>query len=83
MNIQEATKKAMEIDGYITGGLVGNFNKILVIKPTNTDNLCILCADKNHRCRGWQPCASDLMSDKWETITEKDFEVLSAKCNIF
>ena len=82
MNIQEAVKKAVEIDGYITGGVAG-FKHFIFIKPTDGANCCIVYASKNHSRRGWQPQASDLMSDNWEVVTEEEFLTLSKKNNLF
>lgn len=83
MNIQEATKKAIEINGYITGGMNKSLRNFIFIKPTDGINLCILCTDKNHSRRGWQPYASDLLSDNWEVVTEEEFLSLSTKNNLF
>ena len=79
MNIQEATTKAMEIDGYIVGGL---HTDKLFVKPTNTVDRCYLCVDKNHSRRGWQPRASDLISNDWEAVTEEDFLSLSERYSL-
>lgn len=73
MNICEATKKAVEINGYITRDFKDIPENAVFIKPTDTENNCILTLDISHFRRGWQPCASDLMSESWKVVTEKEF----------
>lgn len=74
MNIQEATKKAVEIDGYITGG---GFKNVVFIKPTDGVDCCIAFLNKDNSRRGWEPYASDLISDDWEAVTKEAFLSLS------
>lgn len=76
MNIQEATKKALEDNKCIT--IPTDEGKIwFKIKPTNDpEENCILMwedgtpAQKNicALSHGWQPNANDLMSDEWIVI---------------
>ena len=78
MNIQEATKKAVVIDGYITGGRK-EFKNTVFIKPMDGNGGCIVCINKDNSRRGWQPYAGDLMSDNWEVVTKEDFLSLSLR----
>lgn len=82
MNIQEATKKAVEIDGYIVKSEEDG-KKVIFIKPTNGIDCCVVNVTKNHSRRGWQPTASDLISDEWEVVTEEDFLALSERNSTF
>ncbi|MEB4814613.1 Thoeris anti-defense Tad2 family protein [Bacillus thuringiensis] len=73
MNIQEATKLAMEQQKFISRIYFINTFKVK-IKPTNGYVLCEsypLNADEigapNPR-RGWQPKAEDLVADDWVVI---------------
>jgi len=75
MNIQKATKKCMEIDGYITRkSWGGRFS--FYLEPTNTPLCCI--AD-SHRVSGphprWNPNADDLMADDWIVMDENSTPV--------
>ena len=75
MNIQEATKKALEENKCITiphNGIIW-----FKIKPTNNpDENCILLSKNNKEARksicalshGWQPDADSLISDDWIVI---------------
>lgn len=82
MNIQDAVKKALEINGYITGS-DKHLKNFLFIKPTDGINCCIVCVTKKRSRRGWQPYARDLISDDWEVVTKKDFLTLSKKNELF
>lgn len=76
MNIQEATKKAMEEDAYITrreNQRYSGYSRIGVIKPSNSHDTCaIMTLDEKGRtenyCRNWNPTADDLMADDWYVI---------------
>ena len=81
MNIQKAVRKAVEMNGYITG--TEHFKNKVFIKPTDTKDLCICCVNKDYSRRGWQPCASDLIADDWDAISEEEFLSLSMQNNIF
>lgn len=83
MQISEAVKKAVETGGYITGGFAGAFKDCVFIKPTDGPNCCIICLTKNRMRRGWQPSASDLMSDSWQVVSPEEFLTLSSSCNLF
>ena len=71
MNIQEAVKRASEIDGYI---VCDNW-PFVAIKPTDTPDGCMgystMRRDKAPYKR-WQPNAGDLVSDKWRVIKAID-----------
>lgn len=73
MYIHEAVKKAMEIDGYMY--LIVDGIRTGYMKPTETS--CILYHGDKKSPSGWQPRASHLLSDKWEIISEKSYELLS------
>lgn len=91
MNIQEATKKAMEENGYITRkgdrrfGYITPYGgyRIGVIKPSNSHDTCaIMTLDEKGRtknyCRNWNPTADDLMADDWSVVhisENKQFEL--------
>ena len=70
MNIQEATRKAIESNGYIT--CTSEFwHGIIKIEPTNTPDCCILFKldDKDALPqRGWQQQARHLLSDDWAVV---------------
>lgn len=62
MNIQEATKKAMENNKCIT-----RKSKQLLVKPTNGWDRCLLIhLTKKEYAQRWNPSASDLMAMDWE-----------------
>ena len=75
MNIQEATKKAMERNCYIAREIMENGNAYLptAIKPTNSYARCIIYTfDRQgkeiHHCKNWEPTADDLIADDWVLI---------------
>lgn len=76
MNIQDATKRALLLNGYITGS-DKKLRNFLFIKPTDGVNCCIIYVTKDRCCRGWQPHARDLVSNNWEVVTEEEFLQLS------
>ena len=79
-NIYEATVTALDIDGYI----VNTDRSFLFIKPTNeTRELCKICIGENNSARGWQPSATDLISQNWSAVTEQEFLALSSKRGFF
>lgn len=80
MYIHEAVKKAVEMNGYITG--TKHFKNQVFIKPTDTSKRCICFLNKNHSRRGWEPGASDLMSDDWDVVSEEEFLFLLSKNNL-
>lgn len=73
MNIIEATRKALECDGYITRWYFGDM-WVSAIKPTNTHNCCILfsAVRTNSPARCWNPTADDILCNEWEVVTEKN-----------
>ena len=77
MNIQEAVKKAVEIDGVICRESVyrpylENFN---VIKPTNSYHTCMVISvmrGKAYRgAKDWNPSADDLVSNDWNVLRDE------------
>ncbi len=76
MNIQEATKKALEDGGliYRTSTKLANEARNGGIFPTNTYDTCILVVmDKGvpkKSCRAWNPTADDLVANDWEVVKE-------------
>lgn len=75
MNIQDATKKAMAEDKYIT--IPSDNGKIYFkLKPTNTKKNIIAFNEHNAPVKsrkptlfhGWQPNADDLISDDWQVV---------------
>ena len=75
MNIIEATKKAVEQNGYMTPG--DEFKNVIFIKPTDTCDNCIITGIESPPRRGWQPHAKDLLSNDWEFVTKEEFLSLS------
>ena len=67
VNIQEATKVALEEGKFITRVCFKNHAKI---QPTNGIGGCILSTtDNSAQPRGgWQPSAEDLTADDWKVI---------------
>lgn len=69
MNIYEATKLALETDGYI----VSDKFPSLAIKPTNTPGGCLVQLKGEARIgKRWQPHAEDLVSENWQVIRTID-----------
>lgn len=73
MNIQDATKLALEKDLYIVRES-SIFRKYSRIKPTDTPDCCIVYRTKYAKQRDgeksilgkrWNPDASDLIADDW------------------
>lgn len=69
MNIQEAVKKAMKTNSFITCTTSIGYRHFK-IKPTDTLGCCmVIPLDLNAPpTRGWQPKAEDLISDNWIVI---------------
>ena len=67
MNIQEATKLAMEQNKFISRlHFIKTFK--VKIKPTNTYELCgsyPINPNEFKPRRAWNPCADDLIADDW------------------
>lgn len=74
MNIIEATRKAIECDGYIVR-LYGGATWASAMKPTNSHDCYILHStiQPGRLARCWSPTADDILRDDWEVITTKDF----------
>lgn len=70
MNIQNAIKKALEINGCIKRRNLHHSRTL--IKPTNSYDCCIIFIrnKENQQSRYWNPTADDLIADDWEVITE-------------
>lgn len=77
MNIQEATIKAIKINGIICrkSSIRKDMTVGAVVKPTNTYNCCILLVYRDGKpersSRYWNPTADDLMADDWEVLRDK------------
>lgn len=73
MNIIEATRKALECDGYITR-LYGGAVWVSAMKPTNTHDcyICFSAVRRDRPLRCWNPTADDILRDDWMVITEKN-----------
>lgn len=67
MNIQEATKLAVEQNKFITRD---EFKGYIKIQPTNRTGNCIISTTDNsgEPRGGWQPHADDLSADDWKVI---------------
>lgn len=74
MYIHEAIKARTQDEPFITrqswtedyGAYAWQGAKIL---PTNTPDCCLtLTRYSRTPCRGWQPCAVDLLADDWITV---------------
>ncbi len=66
MNIQEATKKAVECGGYI---VPKKWAGRIKIRPTNSSNCCLVYSKNHAPCPRWEPDAEDLMADDWTVTT--------------
>lgn len=65
MYIHEAVELAMKSGKHIALETLPGI-KIL---PTNGIDCCVVKeADGSRPCRGWEPQADDLMSDKWKIV---------------
>lgn len=66
MNIQEATKQAVAEGKQITriNAWWGGGESGIKIRPTDTDECCIVSIAKNEVPR-WNPQAEDLTADDW------------------
>ena len=68
MNIQKAVEEAMKIDGFIVSP---RWKGLVHIKPTNSQNGCILYGEGQAPGPRWQPRAKELMANDWEVTTEE------------
>ncbi len=69
MNIQDATKKAVESGGFITRH---SWRGHVQIKPTNVPEHCLVYTIwEKFPFQRWEPDADDLMADDWEVTTEE------------
>lgn len=77
MNIAEAVKKALKVNGLITrsSDKLPGADIYSAVKPTNSYATCILVVMEggktNGICRWWNPTADDLMADDWDVIKEE------------
>ena len=71
MNIQDATKKAMEINGYLVNTDV--LGEMVAIKPTKLTDGYVLLFPGRAPFRRWQPGVNDILSQKWETVESLNF----------
>ncbi len=76
MNIQEATKLAMEKGGFICRKSIHKDydTRFAVIQPTNSHETCKVVVMQDgipiSSCRCWNPTADDLTADDWELFKE-------------
>ena len=68
MFIQEATKKAIEIGGFIARA---KWKGAVRVKPTDDPRGCVLFSAEKAPGPHWQPRADDLVADDWEVTTEE------------
>lgn len=74
MKIDEATRIALESDGYIRRKSESVYP--VYIRPTDLRDVCmeLIVVDPENqtevRCRWWHPTASDLMADDWEVLLD-------------
>lgn len=70
MNIQDATKKALEENKYIRRESANH--SMTRIKPTNSYDCCLVVVNGKNRQQGrcWNPTADDLMADDWVIAKE-------------
>ncbi len=73
MNIVDATKYAIEINGYIVKR-VGTYR--LLIKPTNTEDALVMRVNNINPIRGWQPQTEDLTSEDWTVVSKNFIKIL-------
>lgn len=77
MNIQEAVKEAIKVDGEIhRKSARGKYaDRFAAIKPTNSYETCLLMVYTQQKpqksCRCWNPTADDLIADDWEVLRNK------------
>lgn len=73
MNIYEATKEAMRVDGWIKRPW-GNDGWSILVKPTDTGDACLICVanergeQRKTPAKRWQPQAEDLIAEDWEIV---------------
>lgn len=73
MNISEAAKKAVEVNGYIYRA---NWKGIMQIRPTNEPECCfVYTIHQKYPTPRWNPQAMDLEADDWEITTESLFQI--------
>ena len=67
MNLCEAVREAVKIDGCVT---ISRCKGSLKIRPTNEKERCILSHwdGSNPSKTGWQPSADDFIRDDWEVV---------------
>ncbi len=66
MNIAEATKKALSINGYIYRE---NECELIRIQPTTSFDCCVVYSNGGQRSAvRWNPDALDLIADDWQVI---------------
>ena len=65
MYIHEAVDAAIKLGKHIALASCPGFK----IQPTNGPECCIIKrSDGSRPCRGWEPAADDLISDKWMLV---------------
>lgn len=78
MNIQEAVKEAIKVDGEIhRKSARGKYaDRFAAIKPTNSYETCLLMVYTQQKpqksCRCWNPTADDLIADDWEVLRDPE-----------
>lgn len=76
MNIQEATRMAIEKDSAICRKSIRAScdTRFAVIRPTNSYETCKIITyqdgEEISSCRCWNPTADDLTADDWEMFKE-------------
>ncbi|WP_419155620.1 Thoeris anti-defense Tad2 family protein [Weissella minor] len=71
MNIYEATKKALKINGGIIRPNSEGFYCECWFVPTNTSDCVIMMDENNQRLSGcWNPKLDDLISQDWQAVTK-------------
>lgn len=70
MNIQEATRQALETGSSIYRRHWVNEGLPMAITPTNTPACCIVSTTTKAPCPRWNPMAEDLLADDWDIRTE-------------
>ena len=73
MNICDATKEALSVDGWIRRPW-GDTGRFIFAKPTDTSDCCLVFAAKEQGerqkppAKRWQPQAEDLIAKDWEVV---------------
>lgn len=80
MYIHEAIQKLGQ-DGYLTRKNAW-WGKLLKIKPTDTEDCCVIISPEGAPGKKWNPRREDLMANDWEIVTDELENLNSGKSSI-